>query len=88
MFAQLSSVTGRRQRWLRIGSLAFHALLLAWLLHAPEAQLISVSSVASGQNGKSVTRLYWPTKTPDDAARVPPTARRGVIVTSDSATAS
>jgi outer membrane biosynthesis protein TonB len=69
MFAQLSSVTGRRQRWLRIGSLAFHALLLAWLLHAPEAQLISVSSVASGQNGKSVTRLYWPTKTPDDSSQ-------------------
>jgi outer membrane biosynthesis protein TonB len=69
MFAQLNSVIGRRQRWLRISSFAFHALLLGWLLHAPEAQLISVSSVALGQNGKSVTRIYWPTKSPDDSSR-------------------
>ena len=66
MFAQLNSVTGRR---LRISSLACHAVLLVWLLHAPEPQLISVSSVASGQNGKSVTRIYWPTKSPDDSSQ-------------------
>jgi outer membrane biosynthesis protein TonB len=69
MFAQLNPATGRRQRWLRISSLALHALFLAWLLHVPEAQLISVSSVASGQNGKSVTRLYWPSKSPDDSSQ-------------------
>ncbi|MGP0017594.1 MAG: energy transducer TonB [Candidatus Sulfotelmatobacter sp.] len=69
MFAQLNFAIGRRERWLRIGSLVFHALLLVWLLHSREPQLISVSSVASGENGKSVTRLYWPSKSPDDSTQ-------------------
>ncbi|HME34402.1 MAG TPA: energy transducer TonB [Candidatus Sulfotelmatobacter sp.] len=67
MFALLNSATERRQYWLRISSLAFHALLLVWLLHTPEPQLLSPVSVTSGQNGKSVTRLYWPSKSPDDS---------------------
>ena len=69
MFAQLNSGYARGQWWLRTGSLAFHALLLAWLLHTPEPQLLNAVSVAVGQNGKSVTRLYWPSKTPDDSSR-------------------
>jgi outer membrane biosynthesis protein TonB len=69
MFAQLNPATGRRQRWLRIGSFGFHGLLLLWLLHSPDPQLISVSSVALGENGKSVTRLYWPSKSPDDSSQ-------------------
>src|SRR6266849_5507432 len=69
MFAQLNPVTARRQRWLRIGSLAFHGLVLAWLLHTPEPQLLTATSVASGQKGKSVTRLYWPSKSPDDSTQ-------------------
>src|ERR1700730_17081722 len=69
MFAQLNPATARRQRWLRISSLAFHALLLAWLLHTPDPQLLTAVSVASGQNGKSVTRLYWPSKSPDDSTQ-------------------
>jgi TonB family protein len=69
MFAQLNFVTARRQRWLRIGSLALHGGLLAFLLHAPEPQLLNPSSVALGQNGNSVTRLYWPSKSPDDSSR-------------------
>ena len=68
MFAQLNPATARRQRWLRLSSLTFHALLLAWLLHTPEPQLLTPVSVASGQNGKSVTRLYWPSKSPDDSS--------------------
>lgn len=44
-----------------------HAAILAWLLHAPEPQLLNPVSVALGQNGKSVTRLYWSSKTPDDS---------------------
>ncbi len=67
MFAQLSPVTARRQRWLRMGSLTIHGLLLAWLLQPPEPQLLTAVSVAAGQNGKSVTRLYWPSKSPDDS---------------------
>lgn len=69
MFAQLNPATARRQRWLGIGSLAFHALLLAWLLHTPDPQLLTAVSVALGQNGKSVTRLYWPSKSPDDSSQ-------------------
>jgi TonB family protein len=69
MFAQLNPVTARRQRWLGMGSLAFHGLLLAWLLHAPEPQLLTAVSVAIGQNGKSVTRLYWPSKSADDSSQ-------------------
>jgi TonB family protein len=69
MFAQLNPATARRQRWLRIGSLAIHAVVLAWLLHTPEPQLLTAVSVASGQNGKSVTRLYWSSKSPDDSTQ-------------------
>jgi len=69
MFAQLNPVTARRQRWLRIGSLVLHGGLLAFLLHSPEPQLINPESVALGQNGSSVTRLYWPSKSPDESSR-------------------
>lgn len=70
MFAQLNPVSARRQqRWFRIGSLAVHGLLLAWWLHVPDPQLLSAVSVASGQNGKSVTRLYWSSKSPDDSSQ-------------------
>jgi len=68
MFAQLNPATARRQRWLRMGSVAFHALVLAWVLRAPEPQLLNPVSVALGQNGKSVTRLYWSSKSPDDSS--------------------
>jgi TonB family protein len=69
MFAQLNPGIARRQRWLRMASLAFHGLLLAWLLHTPEPQLLTAVSVAVGQNGRSVTRLYWPSKSPDDSSQ-------------------
>lgn len=58
----------RRQRWLRATSVALHFLILAWLLHAPEPQLLNPVSVALGQNGTSVTRLYWSSKHPDDSS--------------------
>lgn len=69
MFSQMNFGYARRRWWLQTGSLAFHGVLLAWLLHTPEPQLLSAVSVAVGQNGKSVTRLYWPSKTPDDSSR-------------------
>ncbi|MGH9495634.1 MAG: energy transducer TonB [Candidatus Sulfotelmatobacter sp.] len=67
MFDQPNPTTGRRQRWLLAASVVLHGVLLAWLLHAPEPQLLNPVSVALGQNGKSVTRLYWSSKTPDDS---------------------
>ena len=68
MFAQLNPVTARQQRWLRTASLAAHGLLLAWILHTPNPQLLTANSVALGQNGGSLTRLYWPSKSPDDSS--------------------
>ena len=69
MFTQLNPVIARRQRWLGSSSLAIHLLLLAWLLHPPAPQLLTAVSVAVGHNGKSVTRLYWPSKSPDDSSQ-------------------
>jgi len=67
VFAQLSSATTRRQRWLWLGSLALHGCLLAWFLHEPEAILLNPVSVALGRNGNSITRLYWQNQSPDDS---------------------
>lgn len=67
MFAQLNSTASRQQPSLRIGSLILHGVVLAWLLHAPEPRLLQPTSVALGQNGTSLTRLYWSSKTPDDS---------------------
>lgn len=68
MFAELNPATARRQRQFLILSCALHAVLLAWLLHAPEPIRLNPSSVALGHNGTSVTRLYWSSKTPDDSS--------------------
>ncbi len=68
MFTQLSPALGPAQRSIRIASLIFHGLILAWLLHAPTPRLLQPSSVALGQNGTSVTRLYWSSQHPDDSS--------------------
>ena len=67
MFAQPSPATGSRICLIRVGSLAMHGVLLVWLLHAPEPRLLNPQSVALGENGTSVTRLYWSSKSPDDS---------------------
>jgi TonB family protein len=68
MFAQLNPGTARSQHRLLATSLALHGLLFAWLLHSPEPQLLNPSSVAVGHNGKVLTRLYFPSQTPDESA--------------------
>ena len=68
MFSQLNSGNARRQRWFRLASVAVHALLLGWILHSPAPRLLTTASVALGQNGTSVTRLYWSSKTPDNSS--------------------
>ena len=66
MFSSFEAGTWRRHR-LHLSSLLLHGLLLAFLLHAPEPQRLNPLSIALGRNGNSVTRLYWPTPSPDDS---------------------
>jgi outer membrane biosynthesis protein TonB len=72
MFGQWIPASARRQRWIRGISLLLHGALLAWMLHAPEPRLVNPASVAFGQNGTSVTRLYWSSKSPDDSSHNSP----------------
>lgn len=67
MFAQPDSGTRIHQRRVLAGSLALHGLLLAWLLRAPEPQLLTPTSVALGHNGKVVTQIFWPARVPDSS---------------------
>jgi hypothetical protein len=68
MFQQLKPESASNDRALKIVSIAVHALALAWLLHAPEPRLLNPNSVAYGQSGTSVTRLYWSSQNPDDSS--------------------
>ena len=68
MFQQLKPESDSNERALKLISIAVHALALAWLLHAPEPRLLNPNSVAYGQNGTSVTRLYWSSQNPDDSS--------------------
>jgi outer membrane biosynthesis protein TonB len=68
MFQQLKPASIGKQRGLKLASIAVHALALAWLLHAPQPIKLNPNSVAYGQNGTSVTRLYWSSKNPDDSS--------------------
>jgi TonB family protein len=67
MFAQPNPRTASRQRKVLAASLALHSLVFAWLLHAPEPQLINPTSVALGRNGRVLAQIYWPTQSPDDS---------------------
>jgi TonB family protein len=67
MFAQLNPGASKGQRRVLAGSLTLHGLLFAWLLHTPEPQLLTAASIAVGHNGKVLTRLYFPTQSPDDS---------------------
>jgi TonB family protein len=54
-----AEVSGRRATSLSL-SIAFHVLLLGWLLYPPSLKFLAPSSVAAGVRGGSVTTLYWP----------------------------
>lgn len=66
MFSQLNPETSRKQRRWRLLSVAVHGMALAWLLHAPEPQLLTPVSIAMGENGRVLSRLYFPSRSPDD----------------------
>jgi len=67
LFAESTISPSSGQRRTLAISVAAHAFLLALLLHPPEPQHLTPVSVALGQNGKAVTRLYWKTQNPDDS---------------------
>lgn len=68
MFAQLNPASTRRQRWLLGASCVAHGVVLACLLRSPQPIRLTPNSLALGQNGTSVTRLYWSSKNPDDSS--------------------
>lgn len=72
MFAQLSPATAHRQRRVLAVSCALHGLILVWLLRSPTPIRLNPNSVALGENGSSVTRLYWSSKNPDDSSHSSP----------------
>jgi outer membrane biosynthesis protein TonB len=69
MFAQLNPATGRRQRWLLLGSVVMHCVVLAFMLRAPVALRLQPHTLLVGENGTSVTRLYWSSTHPDNSTQ-------------------
>jgi TonB family protein len=67
MFATISPPKTEKQRRWRLLSLVLHGLFLAWLVHSPEPQLLNPISVTQGDNGRVLSRLYFPSRTPDDS---------------------
>jgi TonB family protein len=72
MFTQLDSRRSNSEWRVRASSLVLHGLLFAWLLHTPEPRLLNPTSVALGHNGKLLTRVYFPTDSPDDSTTSSP----------------
>src|SRR5581483_2865724 len=60
IFAPAPMAGSRRSSLTIYSSVLLHVLLLAWLIHSPAATFISPSSIMRGENGSSVTRIYWP----------------------------
>jgi outer membrane biosynthesis protein TonB len=69
MFAQLNPGTARRQRWLLMSSVVVHCVVLALMLRAPVALRLQPHTVLVGENGTSVTRLYWSSTHPDSSTQ-------------------
>src|ERR1700685_1834971 len=67
MFAQSNPHPTPRRTAVLTTSVALHGLLLAWLLLPSEPQLVNPVSIEHGENGHVVSRLYWPSRSPDDS---------------------
>lgn len=72
MFTGLVLEKSARRRGVMAASLGVHAIFLAWLLHAPEPRLLNPNSVALGQNGRVLARIYFPTPSPDESTTSSP----------------
>jgi len=73
MFSTLERRIPKRQMRSLFVSLTLHGLVLAFLLHAPAATVISPSLTLAGENGPSVTPIYWrgraPATPPEDNSK-------------------
>ena len=59
MFSQLHPAAPKRQVASLSISLAIHLLFLGWLLHSPAPIFVAPLSVAKGESGSSLTRIYF-----------------------------
>jgi len=59
MFSQLHPAAPKRQAASLSVSLAIHLLFLGWLLHSPAPIFVAPLSVAKGESGSSLTRIYF-----------------------------
>jgi len=59
MFSQLHPAAPKRQAASLSISLAIHLLFLGWLLHSPAPIFVAPLSVAKGESGSSLTRIYF-----------------------------
>lgn len=75
-----AGTSGRRTASLSL-SIAFHGLLLGWLLSPPSLKILAPSSVAAGVSGGSVTTLYWSARggSPESAQNEQLAARKRLI---------
>jgi TonB family protein len=59
MFTQLYPAVPKRQATLLSVSLALHFLFLGWILQSPAPIFVAPSSVARGDSGAALTRIYF-----------------------------
>jgi TonB family protein len=59
MFSQLHPAAPKRRAASLSISLAIHLLFLGWLLHSPAPIFVAPLSVAKGESGSSLTRIYF-----------------------------
>jgi TonB family protein len=59
MFTSLQP-RSRRYPIAKLCSVAFHCLLLLWLLRAPTPKVVAPSFVVNGDHGTQIAHLYWP----------------------------
>ena len=69
MFVSLTNRPGNRLT--PYISVVLHCAFLAWLLHSPKPIFVAPSSVARGQGGTRVTRVYWPGRPHDSGPGEP-----------------
>jgi len=59
MFSQINSGIAKRQSACLSASLAAHFVILTWFLHSPAPVFVSPSGVRKGDNGPTLTKIYF-----------------------------